>query len=205
LNERQQKWVEQLVWIAELRSLAPAEQKVLRDVAEHLNENVLVAKAGYPKPDYAMQKIFAEIYEEILIARRNFPSNHHRQAALAEEAGEVTRELLEFYYENSDERKVVHECIQTAAMAIRLALEGDPAFNFAPVDAPEDETREIHFTQFTLERYRSDYFGNERIVYTLSDKAGERIIHFWADEKNEYRIPHDVLIQHWTKINDTET
>lgn len=63
-----------------------------------------------------------EVEEEVARARAKFPGNAHQYAALAEEVGEVARALLE----GSDNLR--EECVQVAAMAMRLAEEGDGDF-----------------------------------------------------------------------------
>jgi len=70
------------------------------------------------------------IRHELSHARRKFPNPDNLTGALAEEAGEVIKESMHFYH-GEPERDMYHlsrECIHTAAMAIRLAEEGDPMF-----------------------------------------------------------------------------
>ena len=63
------------------------------------------------------------VAEEVHCSRAQFPGNRHMYVALGEEVGEVARALLE-----NDREKLVKECIQVAASAIRIAAEGDADF-----------------------------------------------------------------------------
>lgn len=62
--------------------------------------------------------------DEAVRARGLFPSPIALALALAEEAGEVAKALQDEPAEN-----VRTECIQLAAMALRLAVEGDPSID----------------------------------------------------------------------------
>ena len=65
-----------------------------------------------------------DLTAELERARAKFPSSELINTALAEEVGELAIALLE---ENME--RVYREAIQVACCAIRLATEGDPAFN----------------------------------------------------------------------------
>lgn len=95
-------------------------------------------------------KLAEEIDAEIARARRKFPGANLLTTALTEEHGEAVRAVLEHYYaiSASDGSKplakdvrdsiqkhrsaVRKELIQTAAMCVRLALEGDPIHLLSP-------------------------------------------------------------------------
>ncbi len=62
-----------------------------------------------------------EVREEVARARTKFPQPDGLLAALSEEAGEVAKAMLDEHWQN-----VRKECVQLAAMAFRLAEEGDP-------------------------------------------------------------------------------
>ena len=62
-----------------------------------------------------------EVMGEINRARSKFPRPDGLLAALTEEVGEVARALLDKPWS-----EVYAECVQVAAMAQRLAEEGDP-------------------------------------------------------------------------------
>lgn len=66
------------------------------------------------------QEFAAAVAEEIQRARRLFPGAEATSAAMIEEVGEVCKALM---YEPWD--ALVKECVQVAAMAQRLATEGD--------------------------------------------------------------------------------
>jgi hypothetical protein len=73
---------------------------------------------------------------EVMRARELFPSNEMLFAAVMEEAGEVARAVIELERNGTALAKgkpisideFYTECIQLAAMAARLALEGDPLY-----------------------------------------------------------------------------
>jgi len=87
-------------------------------------------------------QFYIEVSSELIRARYKFPEGKHLLAALFEEAGEVANALLERdylvnrYSPEEHNRHVWNECVQTAAMALRLATEGDPEFQYRP---PEEE------------------------------------------------------------------
>lgn len=74
-----------------------------------------------------MENILLEVEKEIEAGRREFPGNKNMLGALGEEFGELARALLE-----GDPAKRREEAIQVAAVAIRIAIEGD-------ADYPETE------------------------------------------------------------------
>lgn len=79
-------------------------------------------------------KLLHGIANEVVSARQKFPTNKHNLAAMLEEAGEVANALLEFENGNKTEGDVVLECVQLAAMAIRIAEEGSAEFSFQGVN-----------------------------------------------------------------------
>lgn len=66
----------------------------------------------------------ALVLSEVEFARRKFPSNKVLFAALVEEVGEVAKAL-----QDETRERVMSELVQVAAMALRLAVEGDPAYS----------------------------------------------------------------------------
>jgi NTP pyrophosphatase (non-canonical NTP hydrolase) len=62
-----------------------------------------------------------------------FPNPKHLTLALAEEAGEVTKAVLNFYSGKGSVEDIDKEIVQCMAMCIRLWNEGDPAVNLKPV------------------------------------------------------------------------
>jgi hypothetical protein len=76
------------------------------------------------------------VADEVARSRVLFPDNATNHAALAEEAGEVARALLDLERGRCDRAQLVTECIQLAAMAMRVAIEGDASFPASLPDAP---------------------------------------------------------------------
>lgn len=74
----------------------------------------------------SIDKLLDQVRGEIERSRETFPPNAHMLAALTEEVGEVARALLE----DLPEPLLRVECVQVAAMALRIADEGDA--DFAP-------------------------------------------------------------------------
>jgi len=72
-------------------------------------------------PLFPTRRMIDEIADETHGARLKFPDPRGLMMALTEEVGEVAKALAD----ESPER-IREECIQVAAMAIRLAEEGDP-------------------------------------------------------------------------------
>lgn len=83
----------------------------------------------------ADQMFLRHVEHELLAARDKFPTNQHRHAAFAEEAGELSRALLEVHYGKEPHSAVWKEAKQAAAMACRVAVEGDPTFSYDPREA----------------------------------------------------------------------
>lgn len=77
-------------------------------------------------------QFIADVIAEIAVARRKLPGNIHRLAAFHEESGEVARALLNHHYGKHASDVVYRECVQAAAMAVRLATEGDRDFSYIP-------------------------------------------------------------------------
>lgn len=66
-------------------------------------------------------------------ARAKFPGARHQCVALVEEVGEVARALLD----GEGSERIWAECVQVAAMAQRIAEEGD--LDFGPARSEGDE------------------------------------------------------------------
>ena len=67
-----------------------------------------------------MSDFLNDVYREVIRARQKFPSPEGLMAALTEEVGEVAKAVLDEPWPN-----VYGECVQAAAMALRLAEERD--------------------------------------------------------------------------------
>lgn len=76
---------------------------------------------------YEMEGFARDMTREALRAAEKFPQPNPLIAAMTEEAGEVSKAILHIREGKSDDWQAVRdECVQLAAMALRLALEGDP-------------------------------------------------------------------------------
>lgn len=82
---------------------------------------------------------------ELLRARAKFPGTKNVTVALAEELGELSKALLDHSYGEGENDAVYKEAVQVAAMAQRVAEEGDPGFPYAPPPLPRrsDFIREL--------------------------------------------------------------
>ena len=78
---------------------------------------------------------FINLQREVEGARTKFPKNQHKLAALQEEAGELAQALIDHSRGNATPQQVYKEAIQVAAMAVRVAEEGDASF---PYEYSED-------------------------------------------------------------------
>lgn len=70
------------------------------------------------------EKFLRLVYAEVRRAQIKFPGTELVMTALTEEVGELAKALLDESWEN-----VIKEAIQVAAMAMRVAVEGDPSMN----------------------------------------------------------------------------
>src|SRR5262245_15600640 len=75
-------------------------------------------------PERMVADFLNAVYDEVHRARVLCPDPRCLTVALAEESGEVMKAVMGEPWEN-----VITECIQTAAMACRLACEGDPTMD----------------------------------------------------------------------------
>ena len=71
-----------------------------------------------------LDRFLAAVKEEVVRARTKFPGRRIMGLAMAEEFGELVKALLDEYA--ADVRK---EAVQTAAMCVRVALEGDESLD----------------------------------------------------------------------------
>lgn len=88
--------------------------------------------------EFNSQAFLAEVLDEARRARSKFPNGRETNLpALIEEVGEFVRALLQHTHEPDKKvsaEDVWREAIQTAAMACRLAVEGDARFQYAMPD-----------------------------------------------------------------------
>lgn len=76
-------------------------------------------------------QVIRMIRDEIAAARAAFPTDVHRLAALGEEHGELCQALMQHDLGlGTTTQQVLREAVQVAAMAIRVATEGDSNFSY---------------------------------------------------------------------------
>ena len=89
------------------------------------------------EPDHKAEKrltsvdglIMKMISDEVAAARAKFPETTHMLAALVEEVGELAQAMMEHdRAQGTSVQEVLREAIQVAAMAVRIAAEGDNNF-----------------------------------------------------------------------------
>lgn len=91
--------------------------------------------ADHPIVDHeiAIDSFVDEVVKEVISAIAKFPQPNPNIAALAEEVGEAAQAALHIREgKSNDWWKVHNECVQVAAMACRLAIEGDPTVGAVP-------------------------------------------------------------------------
>ena len=71
-----------------------------------------------------LDKFLSEVKSEVIRARTKFPGRRIMGLALAEEFGELMKAMLDEHLAN-----VRKEAVQTAAMCIRVAVEGDESID----------------------------------------------------------------------------
>jgi hypothetical protein len=76
------------------------------------------------------EKFFRDVEAEVARARVCYPGNALQQAAFNEEAGEVTKALIDHHYGKDTEEHIYEEMVQTGAMIVRLAEEGSQELKF---------------------------------------------------------------------------
>jgi NTP pyrophosphatase (non-canonical NTP hydrolase) len=70
----------------------------------------------------------SRVIDEARRARLRFPAPNTTFAAATEELGEVAKALMDLQAGRDTRDHFVEECVQLAAMALRMAIEGDPTF-----------------------------------------------------------------------------
>ena len=73
--------------------------------------------------------VFIMIRDELKAAREAFPGQTHMLAAMVEEVGELAQAIMQHdRQQGTSVQEVLREAVQVAAMAIRIAVEGDDNF-----------------------------------------------------------------------------
>ena len=81
----------------------------------------------------SVETFLDNVRQEVFRAVKNFPQPNPTIAALTEEVGELARAGLDIRQgKSNDWWKVYDEAVQVAAMAVRMALEGDPTIGAEP-------------------------------------------------------------------------
>jgi hypothetical protein len=93
-----------------------------------------------PEPYTFSDVIFTDdVLREVVRARHKFPSSNLVLAALMEEVGELAQAMLKVRAGEWPAQRIREEAVQVAAMALRVALDGDPSF--AAVEYSEPPAR----------------------------------------------------------------
>lgn len=77
-----------------------------------------------------LERLFYCLRGELLGAEDKFPGNADNLAALQEKVGELANALLEHKYGNAENEAVFAEAVQVAAMALKIARNGDESFPY---------------------------------------------------------------------------
>ena len=76
------------------------------------------------------EAFLSAVLDEFAGATFKFPGNKNQTVALMEEVGELSSALLDHGYGKGTEQCVYNEAVQVAAMAMRIALQGDVGFPY---------------------------------------------------------------------------
>ena len=80
--------------------------------------------------DPAITRFLNDVANEVHRAQKLFPMREHGLAALFEEVGEAAQALIDHNRGDQSAEDVYTELVQSAAMCVRMAVEGDPEFNY---------------------------------------------------------------------------
>lgn len=100
---------------------------------------IIVVADGLTPHDQAFLQAVAET---ILTARAKYPGPRHRHVAFAAEVGEAHHATQKLITQRGTRKDLWDELVQAAAMAGRLAVEGDQDLGIEPItttEAPECE------------------------------------------------------------------
>jgi hypothetical protein len=99
-----------------------------RKTARKARKKGITAPAAGVVIDTATAHFMADVLMEVGRARGLFPMPNKTLAALGEEVGELNKALLDMDVDKATSIDVFKEAVQVAAMACRVAIEGDPQF-----------------------------------------------------------------------------
>jgi len=88
----------------------------------------------------------SEMIDEVKRARQKFPINKHVLTAFNEEVGELNKAMIQNTHDGAGNREVWEEAIQAAAMALRVATEGDHSFDYDPITILSENIRKSQNT-----------------------------------------------------------
>ena len=122
-------------------------------------------------------QIFVDIQRrELMLSRTKFPGNEHLVVELLKEIGEVARAILEH---GPGSNELLDKCAQTAALAQRIAIEGDK--DFVPITADEEadsisEVVTVELCREDAEAFASDHYRKGSPRDRVSDKVKEALL-----------------------------
>lgn len=93
-----------------------------------------------PRPRHSVRDVefIKAVLTELKSARLQFPTNEHQLAALTEEVGELAQALIDCARGTQTPTDVYIEAVQVAAMACRVAVDGDQSFGYLPPPLKDD-------------------------------------------------------------------
>lgn len=83
-----------------------------------------------PKTNKGYGNFQEAVNTELNRARTKFPNNKHMLAALTEEVGELNQAMIDHDCGTQARENIWKEAVQVAAMAQRIAEEGDSSFSY---------------------------------------------------------------------------
>jgi len=91
----------------------------------HPAAGVLEPPIARADTSHADGRFLADVAHELSRARAKFPGNTLQMMALTEEVGELAQALIDHRMGKQTEEQVYREAVQVAAMAVRVAVDGD--------------------------------------------------------------------------------
>lgn len=89
-------------------------------------------------PDGPVGDFLADVNHEVYRAREKFPSSNCSLVALMEEVGELAQACLKVAAGKWSSGRIREEAVQVAAMAVRVATEGDPSLSAVSYTEPDE-------------------------------------------------------------------